>query len=162
MNSFLWPLQGEFALAPALVRRLLGGPLGRLLLVQLNAEVRALLPLVYGDRAKLSPAIHRQYLAPFPRPADRHGVLAFAQQVFSGAVWCEELWARRAALAGLPATIVWGMKDPLFGRKFLMRWREVLPGAKVVELAGAGHFVQEEEPTAVVRALRELLGQAPS
>jgi haloalkane dehalogenase len=159
MNSFLWPLRGEFALAPAPMRWLLRGPLGRIAMVQLNAELRALIPLVYGDRRKLTPAIHAQYLAPLGRPAERQGIFAVAQEVFAGAPWCEELWAQRAALAGLPATIVWGMRDPLFGRRFLARWRELLPGARVVELPRAGHFVQEEEPAAVVEALRELLGR---
>jgi haloalkane dehalogenase len=162
MNSFLWPLRGRFALAPAPVGWLASGPLGRLLILQMNAEARGLLPLVYGDRARLTPEIHRQYIGPFPRPADRHGILAFAQQVLSGASWCEELWRQRAALADLPATIVWGMRDPLFGPRFLTRWREALPGAEVVELAGAGHFVQEEEPAAVVGALRRLLAAAPA
>jgi haloalkane dehalogenase len=128
-------------------------------MVRLNGELRFLIPLVYGERAKLTRAIHRQYLAPLGRPAERYGLFAVAQEVFAGAPWCEGLWARRAALAGLPATIVWGMKDPLFGRRFLARWRELLPGARVVELPGAGHFVQEEEPAAVAGALRELLGR---
>jgi pimeloyl-ACP methyl ester carboxylesterase len=160
MNSFLWPLRGPFAVAPALAGRLVDTALGRLLLIQLNAEVRWLVPLVYGDRAKLTPAIHRQYLAPFPRPADRHGVFAMARQVLSGAGWCQELWEQRTALAGIPAAIVWGMKDPLFGPRFLARWREALPGAEVVELARTGHFVAEEQPAAVLQALRRLLARS--
>lgn len=162
MNTFLWPLRGEFALAPAPLAALLRGPVGRLFMIQFNAEVRTLIPLVYGDRAKLTPAIHRQYLAPLAQPADRHGLFAFAQQVFSGSRWCEGLWARRATLTGLPAAIVWGMRDPLFGPRFLACWQEALPEAEVVTLPGAGHFVQEEEPAVVVQVLRRLLAAAPA
>jgi haloalkane dehalogenase len=157
LNTFCWPLQGPFEFAPGPIAALLRGPIGRLLITQFNTELRLLIPQVYGDRAKLTPAIYRQYLAPLAAPADRHGLFAFAEQVFSGADWCAGLWARRAALAGIPAAIAWGMRDPLFGPQFLDRWREALPQAAITPLAGAGHFVQEEEPAAVTQVLRQLL-----
>ena len=159
-NTFMWPMTGEFAV-PA-VGKLFGGPVGRLLYLQLNASARALLPLVYADRAKLTPAIHQQYIAPFPRPADRHGMYAFAQQVAAGAPWCAGLWERRAALADLPARIVWGLKDPAFGPRYLARWREILPYAELLELPDVGHFPQEEAPAASIGALRGLLAAAKS
>lgn len=157
LNTFSWPLRGPFALAPGPIAALLRGPIGRLAIIRFNTELRLLIPQVYGDRAKLTPAIYRQYLAPLAQPADRHGLFAFAEQVFGGADWCEGLWARRGALAGIPAAIAWGMRDPLFGRQFLSRWREVLPSAELVTLPGAGHFVQEEEPAEVTQALRRLI-----
>ncbi|HMO59026.1 MAG TPA: alpha/beta fold hydrolase [Roseiflexaceae bacterium] len=161
MNTFCWPLQGEFALAPGPIATLARGPLGRLSIMELNAELRVLVPLVYGDRSKLTPAIHRQYLAPLARPADRHGLFAVAQQVFSASSWCAALWERRAILANLPATILWGMRDPLFGQRFLARWCTTLPTAEVVTLPAAGHFVPEEDPAALVRALRRPVGASP-
>jgi haloalkane dehalogenase len=154
-NTFMWPMEGEFAV-PA-VGKLFGGPIGRLLYLRLNASARSLLPMVYGDRSKLTPAIHSQYLGPFPGPDDRHGMFAFAQQVSAGSTWCAGLWARRAALAGLPALLIWGLKDPAFGPKYLARWREVLPQAQVLALPAVGHFVQEEAPAESLQALRELL-----
>jgi haloalkane dehalogenase len=162
LNTFGWPLRGSFALAPGLIAALLRGPIGKLSITRFNSELRVLIPLVYGERAKLTPAIYRQYLAPLATAEDRHGLFAFAEQVFGGADWCEGLWARRGALTDLPAAIVWGMRDPLFGRHFLARWREVLPSAEVVTLPRAGHFVQEEEPTEVTQMLRRLLATAPT
>jgi haloalkane dehalogenase len=157
-NSFMWPLEGAFAVPP--VGKLFGGPVGRFLYLQLNASARWLVPMVYGDRAKLTPAIHRQYLAPFPRPADRHGMYAFAQQMAAGAGWTAGLWERRAALRDLPAVLVWGMGDAAFGPHYLRRWQEILPEAEVVELQGVGHFVQEDAPEAAIAALRRLLARA--
>lgn len=154
-NTFMWPLEGEFAVPP--VGKLFGGPLGRFLYLRLNASARSLLPMVYGDRSKLTKAIHQQYLAPFPRPEDRHGMYAFARQMAAGAPWCGELWARRGALAEIPALLIWGMKDPAFGPHFLARWREVLPQAAVIELPTAGHFVQEEAPDIALGAIRQLV-----
>jgi haloalkane dehalogenase len=157
LNTFGWSLEGKFALAPGPIAALMRSPVGRLFITRFNSELRVLIPLVFGDRRKLTPAVYRQYLAPLARMEDRHGLFAFAEQVFAGSAWCDGLWARRAALAEKPAAIVWGMRDPLFGRRFLARWREALPEAEVTMLPKAGHFVQEEEPAAVAEALRRLL-----
>lgn len=158
-NTYMWPMEGEFAV-PA-VGKLFGGALGRLLYLRMNISARSLLPMVYADRAKLTPAIHSQYLGPFPTPADRHGMYAFARQVAAGSPWCAGLWERRGALAGIPAQLIWGMRDITFGPKYLARWREALPQAQVLELPDAGHFVQEEAPAEALAALRRLLAAAP-
>jgi haloalkane dehalogenase len=47
------------------------------------------------------------------------------------------------------------MRDVLFGPEVLDMWRETLPGAGVVRLDDAGHFVQED---AHERVIPELLG----
>jgi pimeloyl-ACP methyl ester carboxylesterase len=70
-NTFMWPMEGPFAVPP--IGRIFGSPLGRLLYLYANISARALIPMVYGDRAKLTPAIHQQYLAPFPRRPARPG-----------------------------------------------------------------------------------------
>ena len=57
---------------------------------------------------------------------------------------------------GVPATLVWGMRDRVFQPVFLEQWRQLLPRAKVVELADAGHFVVEDRPDAVADAADEL------
>lgn len=155
-NTLLWPMQGEFAGPP--VARLFGSPLGRYLYLRHNISPRALLPMIYADRSKLTPAIHRQYLAPFPRPADRHGMFAFARLIATGAGELGALWERRAAIADKPALLIWGMQDIAFPPKFLARWRELLPRAAVLELADSGHFVQEEAPAAVIAAIRGFIG----
>jgi haloalkane dehalogenase len=67
-----------------------------------------------------------------------------------------DLWERRAALADLPALIVWGTKDPAFLHRYLARWREALPRAAVLELP-VGHWPQEEAPEEVARAVGEFL-----
>jgi pimeloyl-ACP methyl ester carboxylesterase len=159
-NTLMWPMQGTYAVpAPG---RILGGPVGRLLYLYGNVSPQTLLPLFYGDRAKLTPAIHRQYLGPFPRPEDRHGMFAFAREVTDGARFNADLWEQRAQLAEIPALLIWGMKDPAFGAKYLSRWREVLPHAEVHTVPGAGHCVQEEAPDEILRAVRPFLAAVPA
>lgn len=155
-NTTLWPLEGAFA--PPAAAKLFGTALGRFLYLQLNVSPRTLLPMVYGDRSKLTPEIHRQYLAPFPTANERHGLYAFAREMAAGAPSLAELWAQRAALAHIPSLLVWGMKDVAFGANYLARWREVLPHATVLELPEAGHLVQEEAPERILTALRAFIG----
>lgn len=50
--------------------------------------------------------------------------------------------------------LVWGLEDPVSGRHVLEKATALLPGAKVIELPGAGHFPQHEAPNAVAAAVR--------
>jgi pimeloyl-ACP methyl ester carboxylesterase len=67
------------------------------------------------------------------------------------------LWSQHAALVKLPVHILWGMQDPAFKPELLTRWQEALPHAQVTRLEGVGHFPAEEDPAAVVTALRALM-----
>ena len=157
LNTWMWPLDDD----PDLARkaRLAAGPLGRLLYRRCNASLRLLMPHAYGDRRKLTPAIHRQYLAPFSVPDDRERVLwALARALLGSSAHYAGLWARRERLQGRPALLVWGLRDPAFGPAYLARWTALLgPAAEARPLPGAGHWPHEEEPEAVRAALRRFL-----
>jgi haloalkane dehalogenase len=160
LNSWMW----SFADDPLMSKRarMVSGPFGKLLYRRLNASLRVLTPGAYGNRAKLTKTIHRQYLAPFPDPDSRERVLwTLAKALLGSAAHYDGLWRRREQLAGVPATIVWGMKDSAFRPDQLAKWRVAVPQARVVELPGAGHWPHEEEPEAVTAALRELVSRPP-
>jgi haloalkane dehalogenase len=147
----------SFADDPLMRRRarLAASFLGRALYRWANASLRLLLPSVYGDRKKLTRAIHRQYLAPFaPRWARVEVLWALARALEGSAAHYDSLWQRRGVLADLPVLIAWGMRDGAFRPAMLDRWRAAVPAARVVELPGAGHWPHEEEPDAVVAAIR--------
>lgn len=59
------------------------------------------------------------------------------------------------ALSGLdlPATVVWGDRDPFFPTDQAKRTAALLPDARVVVLDGAGHFPPEERPGDVAREI---------
>jgi haloalkane dehalogenase len=141
-NTWLWPLAGD----PRIARgaRLAAGPVGRLLYTRVNAELRWLVPAVYARRERLTPAVHGQYLAPFPDAASRLSLLEAARGLLGGSAWYDHLWQGRARLRGRPALLLWGTRDPFFGPAYLARWQAALPEAEVAELPDAGHFVQEE------------------
>ncbi|WNG45362.1 alpha/beta fold hydrolase [Archangium minus] len=156
LNSWMW----SFEQNPDMVRRarLVSGALGRFLYRHLNFSLRVLMPSAYGDRRKLTPSIHRQYLAPFQDKHARGQVLwALARALTGSSAFYASQWERRRQLQGKPALILWGMRDTAFQPPMLERWKQALPEARVVKLADAGHWPHEETPEAVLQALRAFL-----
>ncbi|MFO0652614.1 MAG: alpha/beta fold hydrolase [Polyangiales bacterium] len=151
LNTWMWSNADD----PAVARldRVIRSPLGRVMYRWLNASPRLLMPSLFGDRAKLTGAVHAQYLGPFRARADREGTYAMALELAGANAHNEALWARRARLAEKPLDIVWGSRDPAFTARHLARWREAFSHATVTELDGVGHFVAEEAPEDLARVI---------
>jgi haloalkane dehalogenase len=128
-------------------------PLGAFLYRFLNVSPRVLLPSAFGDRKRLDKKTHAHYLAPFAQRRDREAPYALARALVGADGFYAQLWARREELTQKLDTIVWGERDPAFQAKHLARWREAFPSAHVATSA-AGHFVAEEDPAAITRALQ--------
>jgi haloalkane dehalogenase len=155
-NTWMWSFRGDAGVERPY--RLLKGALGRFLYRRLNLSLRVITPSAYANRRKLTPAIHAQYLAPFPDFDSRERVLwALARALMQSDAYYDSLWQRRDRLKGIPALLVWGMKDPAFKPHQLERWREILPGQEVVELP-VGHWPHEEAPQQVLEAVEAFLG----
>ena len=127
--------------------RLLGFPLGFLGWAQ-------------ADPRSIAGEVAAAYRWPLRHLRDRAGPLALARMVPDGpshpslpALREVERWVR--AFAG-PVELVWGRRDPILGRA-LKRHRAALAEARVTEL-DAGHFLQEEAPEPIARAVRRLAG----
>lgn len=153
INSWMWSFTGDRDMESK--GRIAGSAFGRFLYRWANLSIRVLAPSAYGDRRKLTPPIHQQYLDRFPDRWSRGAVLwPLARAILGSAAFYDSLWRDRAKLGGLPALIIWGMKDTAFRPHQLARWREALPNARVVELPDAGHWPHEEAPDEVAEALR--------
>lgn len=141
-NTWMWSLEDD----PLIARgaRLASSWFGRLLYRELNFPVRALMPKAMNDRSVLTPEIHRHYSAPLSTPNERVGTWACARALLGASGWFEELWAERDRLRDKPMLLLWGMKDPTFGSRYLDRWRREFPAAQVCTLDSSGHFVPEE------------------
>lgn len=153
LNSWMW----SFADDPSMARkaRFAAGGIGRWMYRRLNASLRLITPSAYGDRKKLTRAIHAQYLAPFPDAWSRETVLwALAKALLGSSAHYDALWRRREELRSIPSLIVWGMKDSAFPPPMLERWKTALPHARIIEIAEAGHWPHEEAPDEVLAAVR--------
>ncbi len=152
VNSWMWPNADD----PQVVKldRMIRSFVGRFLYRWLNFSPRVLVPASFGDKKKLTKVAHRHYVAPFGSRREREAPYALARALLGSDAHYARLWERRAELAPKLEAIVWGEKDPAFGAKHLARWREAFPAADVTTLPDTGHFVAEEAPDAIVRAVR--------
>jgi haloalkane dehalogenase len=156
INSWMWSFAGDPDMESK--ARIAGSAFGRFLYRWANVSLRVIMPSAYGDRRKLTTAIHRQYLDRFPDRWSRGAVLwPLARALLVSSAFYDSLWRERATLANRPALIVWGMKDSAFRPHQLSRWTTVLPQASVVEIPDVGHWPHEEQPDRVVDALTRFL-----
>lgn len=156
LNSWAWPLDDDPQMARA--GRLAGGAVGKLLYKYANASLKLIMPSAYGNKAKLTPAIHAQYLPVFEDRDARVRVLhTLARSLLGSRAHYQGILDRLGELKNRPVTIIWGMKDSAFKPNQLERWRSLLPAATVVPIAGAGHWPHEEEPAQVIAAMQQAL-----
>lgn len=65
----------------------------------------------------------------------------------------------RAVLSGItvPCTLVWGDRDPFFPLAVGERTAAHIPGTRLVQLKGCGHFLPAEDPIAFARVLADVI-----
>jgi cis-3-alkyl-4-acyloxetan-2-one decarboxylase len=152
MNTWAWELP---SFVPPFVREFRTEGLGEILALGGNLFIESI-PGGMANR-DTDPVMMDAYRAPFPDYWSRVAMLAFQRDI----PLTER--DRSARLMGtihdrllgldLPVTLIWGMRDPVFQPVFLDMWREIFPGARVIELEDASHFVPEDRPDALLEAL---------
>ena len=58
-----------------------------------------------------------------------------------------------------PAAVIWGEDDPFYPAALGERLHAAIPGATLEIIPGARHFVPEDSPDQLRRALQRLLGE---
>ncbi|MCY1073010.1 alpha/beta fold hydrolase [Archangium lansingense] len=150
MNSVsydAWPLELMVQLGhPGVVRRLSAPSLQRLLKVVLKRKPFATAPpggLVDGLLAPYGTEVGKTSLV-------RNAVALDTNQT-------QELVPRLPHMA-VPTRVVWGVDDDILPVKWGERLAWEIPGAKLVRVEHAKHFLMWDQPHAVMTALYELLG----
>ena len=149
MNTWAWPVNRDWYYIA--FSGFMGGPIGRFLIRRYNFFAKSVMRQAFGDKRKLTPAAHEQYLRALGNPADRKGCMVFPKQIVAATPWLDELWRKIAVLNAKPKLIAWGMKDIAFRAKELSVGSARSRTRWVVRLATVGHYVQEEAPDALVR-----------
>ncbi|MFC6824104.1 alpha/beta fold hydrolase [Halopelagius fulvigenes] len=152
-NTWTWPRRDLF---PRAFGRLVGTSAGKRFVVRHNAFARTALGGPALLRSSFERSAYRHYAAPLATPSDRVGSWVLLRELVESNDWLGELWNRRAAVAGTPTLLLWGMRDPIHA-PFLRRWRALFPNASAVTYDGAGHFVPEEVGAGLVPPVREFL-----
>ena len=151
LNTWMWSVKndGYYRMFSAFM----GGPVGRFLIRNFNFFGRAVVPIVYGKRKKLTREVHQFMIAPLADKAKRKGAWVFPREIIASSAWLAGLWAQREKLAHIPTTIIWGMKDIAFREKELNTWVEALHPENVIRLDDVGHYPQDEAPEVLAREL---------
>ena len=137
-----------------------GSTLGRWLQMEHNFFARRMVPLGIHRPERRREAVLEAYRKPFRDPESRVGTWVFPRAIRTSAGWLEATRRAVGDLVPLPVELVWGMKDPAFGRRgYIARWRERFPGAPVDRVADGGHFLQEDRPERVAMGVRRCLGR---
>ncbi len=152
INTWAWELP---SFLPPFLREFRTEGLGEILALGGNLFVESM----PGGMARrdVDADVMEAYRAPFPDYWSRVGTLAFQREIplterDRSARLMGSIHERLDSL-DVPVRLIWGMRDPVFQPVFLEQWLEIYPQAEVARVPDAGHFVLEDDPDAVVKAL---------
>lgn len=155
-NTWAWPVE---SLLVQTMSHVMGSPIGRLLIRQLNLFVNAMIPI--GHRlTKPTDDEMNHYRNALGGPARREASAVFPREITASREFLGEVEAGLPGIAGLPALIVWGDADFAFGDDELRRWQQILTDHRTVIVEGAGHFVPSDAPEQFAAAIRSWHGSA--
>lgn len=154
-NTWLWPLNDDSRFArPAAISRTW---LGRFLYLHAGFSVNVMMPSAYGDRKKLTKAAHAHYRNALPDAASRIATHMLVKEILDAGPYWNTQWEQVERLRRIPALLCWGLKDRFFPPDLLERWKQALPHAQVRTFPEVGHFVHEEAPAELCRAMSDFL-----
>jgi haloalkane dehalogenase len=146
-NTWAWSMRGRRSVR--VFSGVLGGPLGRYLILQRNFFVERIIPRSSRD---VPERVLDQYRGPFPTPESRLPVAVLPKQLIAATPWLEEVESR---IPQRPALIVWPSDDQAFGDGERRRWEAMLRDHRTVILEGARHYIGEDAPAEIVSAVRD-------
>lgn len=150
-NTWAWPVSDPLV---QVMSHVMGSPIGRLLIRQLNLFVNVMIPI--GHRlTKPSSEKMDHYKKALDSPARREASAVFPREITSSRAFLANIESGLNAIAALPTLIVWGDADFAFGQNELQRWQQAFPDHETVIVKGAGHFVPSDAPGQFAAAIRQ-------
>ncbi len=132
----------------------------------LGLNLFAVAALHMASRKGLDRAVKAGLKAPYTSRHNRLATLKFVQDIplresdpSYGLV--KDVDARLHSLSHIPMMICWGEHDFVFDDAYLKEWQRRFPQAEIHSLAGAGHYVLEDEPETIVPLIRDFLKRHP-
>ncbi len=135
-----------------LARSAVGGKLMRYLLPRFIVE--SSVRNVFGDPAKVTPELVDRYYDLTLRAGNRAAIVARFQQSSAPSP------VDRLPELLMPTLILWGDRDRLIAPATAERFRQSIPGSRVIRFAALGHVPHEEDPVSTLPPLREFLASA--
>ena len=131
-------------------------------LSQLGSCILSVMQIVGLERLdRVDPTFIRAYAAPFQTPADCRGAIDFPLDLALGRIrdFVREGAAGVPSLRDKPAIMIEGMLDRAIPAALAIAdFKGIWPNAPVIEVPGAGHYIQEDAPEVVIPVLQSFLG----
>jgi haloalkane dehalogenase len=156
-NTWAWPKSDP---GTQVFSRVLGGPLGRYLILRRNFFIETILANNV-KRRRLSDVVMDAYRGPFPTQESRLPMHIFPREILASRPFLADIERALPALAERPALLVWPTKDIAFRERERRRWERVFPNHRTVILEGAGHYIQEASPDEILAAIRAWSPEPP-
>lgn len=152
MNTAAFPMPSDMRFPGVL--RFTRSPVGALLVRGGNAFALGASHLC-TTRTRMPRAVRHAYRAPYASWDTRLSTLRFVEDIPLDPTdraypIVRDTGLGLAGLSHVPMSIVWGMKDFIFGDSFLREWERRCPHAEVLRIADAGHYVLEDAEDEVV------------
>jgi len=149
-NTWAWPLERR---RHKLFSMVMGGWPGQLGAWCCNGVVRAFMSR--GVAGQLGAPELAMYLGPFSHPKSRSPTHIFPAQLREASDFLGDVYRKLPRLSDRPVLLLWGEKDFAFQQPERDRFESLFPHHDTVLLEGAGHFIQEDAPEAIVAAIRD-------
>jgi len=154
-NTWAWPLNGDRHFET--FSKTTSGVFGRFAIRNANAFVNVAIPA--GTVRKLSHAEMKAYRGPFPDRASRRPTEVFPRELLESRDLLYDLERELPKMSKTPTLFVWGEQDLAFRNKELRRFRLAFPNSEMVMLPDAGHYIQEDAPAEISRAISDFLAK---
>jgi haloalkane dehalogenase len=155
-NTFAWKPGRDMKL----FGYLMGGPIGKYLILHHNLFARAIVRMML-TKAAATPTTLRAYTDPFPTAASRTGTWVHPWAIAHSDPWLEATASKLPLLEGIPVELVVGMRDPIFSRERTYGpWLRHFPGSNIDRVTEAGHYLPEDAPDRLAAAVERTLARA--
>ncbi|WP_449386189.1 alpha/beta fold hydrolase [Cellulomonas soli] len=151
-NTWAWPITGDRHFER--FSQMMGGAPGAFLVRHANLFVNLMVPLGHRRR-RLGRAEMRLYRGALGTPARRQASAVLPREIVHATELLSRVERSLPDRRDVPALVLWADRDIAFRDAELQRWRHEWPHAEVVEIPGAGHFVQSDAPQECADAIRD-------
>lgn len=156
-NTWYWPSE---ALHMKAFSAVMSSGFMQGLILKRNFFVERMMPL--GTKVALEEEVLDHYRGPLPDPESRAGVAELPRQITRSESWLREIaLAVPATLGEKPLLLTWGVDDFAFTPPFMDRFRTDFRRVRMLRL-DARHYIQEDTPAEISRAILEFLDRPPS
>ena len=150
-NTWAWPLEGQRRYE--IFSALMGGSIGRWANSAYNGVVHTFLKR--GIVSNVDNEAYAGYFQTFLK-GDRTPVTVFPRELIAATPFLSKVEAGMEGINANKTLIIWGEQDFAFQEPERKRFESIFPNHSTTLLPNAGHFLQEDSPVEIAKAIRDV------